>query len=266
MRPPNRADAPQKNPPRLSIRQYFRDSKQPLTATVAVLPLLLFYQIGLLGAGGLQNGVDFVSRTLTSLFGGAGYLGLQVLVLVGFAFAVMRLRTQGRFHPKLLPLMWAESAVYALLFGSVVVGMMRMLGLGALLGIGMSEVLQSLTASAAAGVESNLWQKLVMSAGAGFYEELVFRVLMTGGLYALATKFMKLREWTAAVLAVLLSSLIFSAVHHLGALGDPFTLQVFTYRLFAGILFAVLYRARGFAVAAYTHAFYDVYVMVFRGG
>jgi len=34
--------------------------------------------------------------------------------------------------------------------------------------------------------------------------------------------------------------------------------------LLAGVVFGVLYKVRGFAVAVYTHAFYDIFVLVIR--
>jgi membrane protease YdiL (CAAX protease family) len=248
------------------LRRYWQDSRDPLTATLAVLPLFVFYQVGLLGAGGLQNGADFVTRHLMSLMGGmGGYLLLQAVVLIGFIAAAWVLRKQGRFHGKLLPWMMLESTLYALLFGSAVILLMRMVGLSALLGIGLSglDVTSGVVAKAP---EHDLIQKLVMSAGAGLYEELVFRVILMGGLFAALHKGLKQSKMVAAIVAVLASSIIFSAVHHLGSLGEPFTMSAFSYRVFAGILFAALFRWRGFAIAAYTHAFYDVYVMVFRHG
>jgi hypothetical protein len=56
----------------------------------------------------------------------------------------------------------------------------------------------------------------------------------------------------------------FSAVHHLGPYGDKLLLGVFTFRVLAGLLFGLLFWFRGFAVAVYTHALYDVLVLVFR--
>jgi hypothetical protein len=63
----------------------------------------------------------------------------------------------------------------------------------------------------------------------------------------------------------IVSSLIFSGVHHLGSMGEAFTLGAFAFRFFAGVVFAALYQARGFALAAWTHALYDIWVMVFLG-
>ena len=69
----------------------------------------------------------------------------------------------------------------------------------------------------------------------------------------------------SAALAVLLSSFVFSAVHHVGSLGEAFTVSAFTFRFFAGVLFALIYQLRGLAVVVYTHAIYDIIVLVFLG-
>ena len=65
------------------------------------------------------------------------------------------------------------------------------------------------------------------------------------------------------VVAVLVTSLVFSAAHY-----RPFTpggdalvwdnLGSFLFRFLAGIFFAVLFVRRGFGIAAAAHAFYDV--------
>jgi membrane protease YdiL (CAAX protease family) len=241
------------------LTSYWRISREPRTAFVAVLPLFVFYQLGILVSGGLGNGVDFVSGTLFAVVNRSMplYLGIQALVFIGFVFAVRHMKKAGALKPTVVPFMLAESAVYALLFGTAVTTLVRSLGLGKLLFI-------SGTAMAAGSPmsELNIIQKLVSSAGAGLYEELVFRVLLMGGLLWLMDK-IKLHRVVAAIVAVVVSSVIFSAVHHVGAMGEAFTMSAFTYRVFAGVMFAVIYRIRGFAVAAYTHAFYDVWVMVF---
>ena len=71
-------------------------------------------------------------------------------------------------------------------------------------------------------------------------------------------------RWVALVLAFVISSLAFSAVHHIPPYGDPLTVGVFTFRALAGVCFGLLYWFRGFAVAVYTHALYDVYVLLLR--
>jgi membrane protease YdiL (CAAX protease family) len=64
--------------------------------------------------------------------------------------------------------------------------------------------------------------------------------------------------------AFLLSSVAFSLVHYLPPAGDPWSFGSFTFRSLAGLAFATLFKLRGFAVAVYTHAFYDVFVLVLQ--
>jgi hypothetical protein len=45
---------------------------------------------------------------------------------------------------------------------------------------------------------------------------------------------------------------------------DPFAWFSFWYRTIAGLIFAGIYLGRGFAVAAYTHALYDIYILLFK--
>ncbi len=74
---------------------------------------------------------------------------------------------------------------------------------------------------------------------------------------------MKWRAWVAVTAAVVLSALIFSGFHYIGPYGDPLTAPTFTFRTIAGLLLSGLYVARGFGVAAWTHALYDVGLALF---
>jgi membrane protease YdiL (CAAX protease family) len=238
---------------RAGLRTYLEQSKELGTSVVLVLPLFVAYQLGILATGGLRNGVDFVSKTLFLLFNNSmlGYLVFNAAILLLFGGVLAYQHKKGALHPRIFPWMLLESAVYALLLGSTVIFLINAIGLGGLLQI-----------AAAAGEPSlNLVEKLVMSAGAGLYEEVVFRLFLMGGLFLLAHKVIGLPRMLGAILAVLASSVIFSAVHHIS---EPFTMSAFTFRIFAGLLFAIIFQVRGLAVAAYTHFLYDVYVMVFR--
>ncbi len=107
-------------------------------------------------------------------------------------------------------------------------------------------------------------QKIVMSAGAGFHEELVFRVILFGGLAKLlhmATK----RVGLSFLIAGVISALLFSAVHYIGDLRDSFELVSFVFRFLSGLYLALVFHYRGFAVAVYTHTIYDLLVMFWRG-
>lgn len=241
------------------LRHYLDASRDPFSSAVLLVPLFLFYQVGILATGNLRNGVDFVTSTLFTAFNGSltGYLAFNGVVLVGFAVALAALRKKGRtgkrhWEPRIVPWMVLECTLYAVVFGAVVVAMIRGLGLGGLLGVGLA---------ADAPSQMGFIDKLVMSAGAGLYEEIVFRLVLMGGLFWLAHRVMSMPRFVSATLALVISSVVFSAVHHIS---EPFTLSAFTFRVFAGAAFALLYQTRGLAVAAYTHTLYDVWVMVFR--
>ena len=99
--------------------------------------------------------------------------------------------------------------------------------------------------------------QLVVSLGAGLYEELLFRVLLVSGLLALGA-WAGMRTAANIAVSVVLSALIFSGFHYVGPYGDPLTLSSFTFRAIAGLLLSGLYVARGFGIVAWTHALYDV--------
>ena len=241
----------QRAAPSTGFSSYFSASRDLFTSVVLIMPLFIVYQVGILATGGLKNGVDFVTNILSLAFGGnvVWYIPFNLVVMLGFAVALSALRKRGQFAPRLIPWMLLESGVYAILLGSVVVAMMNLLGLGGLLAAGGRMA------------EMTFVDKLVMSAGAGLYEEIVFRLLLMGGMFLGLTRALGVNSVVATVVAIVCSSVIFSAAHHIA---EPFTMSAFTFRIFAGVLFAVVFRARGLAVAAYTHCFYDVWVMVFH--
>ena len=237
---------------KLTFKQYLEDSRDLSTSIVLVIPLFIAYQVGVLMTGGIRNGVDFMTDAMWLAAGNdmLAYLGINFAILVGFAAVLYFLRGQGTFRPGIWPWVIGESTVYALFLGSAVVGLMSTVGLDVLLSTG--------------GGGHNVLTSVVLSIGAGLYEEIVFRLVLMGGLFWAATKWGTLPTWLAATGAVIISSLIFSGVHYIGSLGDVFTLGSFLFRFFAGVLLAVIFYVRGFAVAVYTHAIYDIIVMVFR--
>jgi membrane protease YdiL (CAAX protease family) len=96
-------------------------------------------------------------------------------------------------------------------------------------------------------------------AGAGIYEEVLFRLLLLSALRWLGRQ-AELPAWGALALAGLVSALLFSLAHHVGLQGEVFDAQVFLFRTLAGLYFAALYLCRGFGIAVGAHAGYDVLV------
>ena len=98
--------------------------------------------------------------------------------------------------------------------------------------------------------------------GAGIYEELLFRVLLVTGLAAAARTLLGWTPFAAGSAATLLGAAIFSAFHYLGPYGDRWQLYSFLFRMIAGLFFSGLYLLRGFGVTAWTHALYDVSLLL----
>jgi hypothetical protein len=225
----------------------------PLTSAILVFPLFLIYQLGILLSRGL-NGVDFVTASFVQLCERdlGNYLIMLSGLLVGYAAILILLRQRESFDPKAFVPVLAESAFYALTMGSIILFVMhRFVELVPGLATGQ------LAAALSSGL--NFLDIVVISAGAGLHEELIFRLLGIGGLsWLLAGAMGEKQAW---VMALLISSLTFSLAHHLGPSGEAFEFAAFCYRALAGVMFALIYQVRGFAVAVWTHAIYDVYVL-----
>jgi hypothetical protein len=231
-------------------------SRNLLTSLVLVLPLLLVYHVGVLltlRTSGMLNGADFLTVLLLRGLGlgEVGYLAFFGGVLLVFVGTLIALRKRQPFTPRILLPVLLESTIYALTMGSLILLVMtKVLGISPQLAAGLHG--------------QGMGTRFVMSLGAGVYEEVVFRLGLLGGLAALGEKVLGWRRGVALLIAFAISSFAFSAVHHIPPYGDPFSISLFTFRALAGICFGLLYRFRGLAVAVYTHALYDVYVLLFR--
>jgi membrane protease YdiL (CAAX protease family) len=226
---------------------YWSISKDLFHSFLLVLPLFVVYQIGVLSTGGAVNGVDFTTRTLFALTRGdiRLYIGFQVFVLAGLLFVLKMLPNKKRLHAGIWAWVIVESAVYAFFLSGVITSILT----------GIFHISPPLVVGPSAG------SKIILSIGAGFFEELVFRLILLSSLVALLQS-MHVPRGLSAIVGVLVSSFIFSAAHYIGPTGEALVLYSFLFRFMAGILFAGLFWTRGFAVAVYTHAIYDIFVMV----
>lgn len=222
---------------------YWALSRTPLTSLVFALPLVLAYEGGvlLLGRGSARNGADVWLRQALDALGFGSYFLLPTLTVVGLLAWHHIEHDVWRFRPGVLVAMVLECLVWA----AALVGVAR-----------LQDRLWPLVA--AAGPEGVL-ARLVAFCGAGLYEEVLFRLLL---LPVLVWLFERLGFGIAAATCwgVVASSLLFSAAHYVGPLGDSFAIYSFTFRFLAGMFFAILFLVRGFGVAAGTHAAYDIVV------
>lgn len=243
-----------------SRRTYWHDARAPRYSLTFAVPLFVLYE-GLAAAlhgvsGGLRNGADVLLKTPFSMaFGARGPLVFVGLLAAICGWLVIRDRRKGPIHGGTFGLMFAESFVLALVFG-VVVGTLTAQLVGPLQGTGLA--LGSLDRLGVPG-------GVMVSLGAGLYEELLFRVILVGSLLGGARKLLGWGPVSSGMLAVVGGAIIFSAFHYIGPYGDPFAIGSFTFRTIAGLAFSGLYVLRGFGITAWTHALYDL-ILVFTGG
>lgn len=240
--------------PQSGLRAYHRVTRTATYGFLMALPLLVLYEglIWLVNQGEVMQVRISAEVWMKQVLPTLGTTGMHVLALVvlliGIGIYFYERKKHIPLRPRYMGWIIGESAVYAVVLAflvSVVVGM--------------------IFAAAPAGAqmdEQGLWTKLALSIGAGLYEELLFRVLLVGGMFAVLQIVLSAKKRTLAyVIAALVGALLFSWVHYIGALGDPFTLSSFTFRFLFGLALNVVFLVRGFAVAAWTHALYDVMIV-----
>ena len=238
------------------LSSYARLSRAPRYSLLFALPLLLLYEalafvLSHDAIAGVRNGADVLLKSLFIGFGGRTGLIVFGALLVGWGAVLvgrdMR-RSGGRLEGRIFAGMTLESVFYGLVFGVVAGQLTAML-------------LRAVPALSAGGLAAfDLPTQLMISLGAGLYEELLFRVLLVSGLALLARSVFGWSPRGAGIFATLLGATIFSAFHYVGAYGDPFEIGSFLFRLIAGILFSAMYLLRGFGITAWSHALYDVFL------
>ena len=234
--------------PETGWHAYHRATRSATYGFWSALPLFVLYEtmivlVNLDATRPVRVGAGVWIKDLLTMTGASGGIVLALLVVGGglAAYLLDRHRSiplRSRYFVGLV----GESAVYA-----VVVAILVSSAVGLLF-------------AAVPPPEGALWTQLALSIGAGLYEELVFRVLLVGGL-ALLFRGLMTSPTQAYLLAALAGAVLFSGAHYVGPLGDPFALPSFTFRFLFGLALNALFLGRGFGVAAWTHALYDVMVV-----
>lgn len=231
--------------------RYLRDGSGPLADLALTLPLFVIYHLGVVWLD-VQNAADVVTRELKALASSSlpAYTGLTLALGAVLAGILLMLGRGHTLRWQRFALVAAEGILYAIamrLVASYVVGKVPL--------DAQIQPLQGL----------GFMTAVVLSIGAGLYEEIAFRVV----LYALGRRLVLAMMpealpgqrllvslvWAAAAAAV------FSGWHHVGQFGEPFELGAFVFRWVCGLVFTLIYVFRGFAPVVWTHALYDVWVL-----
>jgi hypothetical protein len=246
-----------------ALSSYWRATRAPRYSLTFAFPLLVAYELLAVllspdALEGVRNGADVLLKSLFVSFGGRDGLLVfgALLVGTGAVFVWRDLRRGGRIEARFFLLMAAESVAIALVFG-LVTGTLT----GLLLG-GIAAAPSQPDLAVQAGARLGLATQLMVSLGAGIYEELLFRVILVGAIAWVGRRALGWSPTASGLLATLLGALIFSTFHYVGPYGDHWTLASFTFRTIAGVMFSGLYLVRGFGITAWGHALYDVFLTI----
>jgi hypothetical protein len=245
----------------MKLAGYWRAASAPRYSLTFAFPLLALYEtlaFTLSGSefSGVRNGADVLLKTIFVTLGGrSGLVVFGALLVGGGAWIVVQdWRKVGKTDPRVFVLMAAESIGYATIFGLVTSTLTGLL-------VPVISVASRLAIPALRSLAGpNLATQIMISLGAGIYEELLFRVILVSGLAWLGRKVFGWSRSGAGLFAVGTGALIFSAFHYIGPYGDRLNLGSFAFRTVAGLLFSSLYLLRGFGITAWTHALYDVFL------
>lgn len=257
--------ASRRKPPSTQIRRprrksvavsthYWDVTHRPLQCLIFLLPLILAYEFGMAAMHSRMSAdqrptlaAQQILEWFFSLFGATGYyLPGAALIVVLLAWHIVA-GYPWRVVPTSLFGMAGESVGLAipLLLLNRWLPALRSLGGGAS-GRGPS-----------VGVDN-----LLLSVGAGLYEELVFRLILISLLLLVLIDILRTREvWSVAV-SVVLSSILFAAHHYQPIGADAWSLPEFVFRTAAGAYLAAVFVLRGFGLAVGCHVIYDVMAFV----
>jgi hypothetical protein len=226
---------------------YFQLSRSPHYSLAFAIPLLLVYESFALVLNhsdlyGIRNSADVFLKLFLAYMGIHGFFGFgaaMVVALILFRF-VGGMPRLGTIRVPVLVGMLGESLAYSLLFGAIVSAVTRLL------------LAQSMPLSRSA--------QILVSLGAGIYEEFIFRVLLLAGLVFFLHRVLYIQRVVAYGVAATMGATLFAAFHYIGPFGDPFQLPSFLFRFIAGLVLTGLYFVRGYGITAYTHSLYDLWI------
>ncbi len=231
-----------------TLLTYLNESKKTNNSLAFILPILITYEVGIRIINFNRefytvNGVDKIIKDALISLGFYGSLLSAICVVLTLIFIHLRKHEKNNAKIGVIGLMLIESIVVALpLF---------------VLDWAVKETILSVGVTKNSGV----LETIILSLGAGVYEEFFFRMILLGGGIFVLSKITQKNHSYITILCVIITSLLFAIVHHLGPLGDDFSLKIFAFRTLAGIYFSWIYLTRGFGIAVGCHTAYDLMVV-----
>lgn len=233
---------------------YWSMAVRPLQSLIFLLPLVVAYE---LGAGLLLGDISLSAHRQLEVF--LRVFGITGLYLPGIALIALLLiwHFYRRDPWELKPTLYAGMTVESLLLAVPLVVLSMMLPFQS---EAAAALLPRLAESTGGSLELSYQQALVLSAGAGIYEELVFRVIGIAIVHAVVVDLIGYDDFVGYAVALPLTAAAF-AYFHFGP-HNPFNATLAAFYVIAGIYFGTIYVLRGLGIAAASHVFYDAIVLV----
>jgi membrane protease YdiL (CAAX protease family) len=222
---------------------------RPWPSLLFLSPFLAFYTAGLIWVRpDLAAGADLLLRRALFLAGPSAVLALAGLIVAVLLVWHLVRRDPWRFPAALVLAMGVETALLA-------VPLLALHGLFQAFAAGPGPI----ELAVAGPARTDLVAVAMTSIGAGIYEELLFRLVLVGGLALVAERVFRLARSGAAVAAVLVAAALFAGAHTFQAPGS-FTWPTFLFRTAAGVYLAAVFATRGFGIAAGVHIGFNLAV------
>jgi hypothetical protein len=235
------------------FERYLEESRRPLHILLFVAPLVVLYELGLLVLLPrypelLPNLAHEGLLRFFATFGVAFGLFLPGLVLL-VVLLLWQMLSAHSWKPRwsVPPLMAIESVLMALPLLIIAQLVARVLPAA---GGGLDQRI----------AELDLSGRMVISLGAGLFEELVFRMLLIAVLHTILVDVGRASEAVGSTVAVAVSAVVFAWYHPLDGPSGGLSIQRLVFFSLAGVWFGVLFVVRGFGIAVGAHVAYDAIV------
>ena len=241
-----------------ALEAYFQKTRSHFFGLLAIFLLLVIYEAGSAKIYAdekvvISNSAEVMMQRFLWFVGIRNNLFLWAVYILGLAWAFYLAKKQNLLDFKFvyIPYSIFESTLYAVLV-DVIAGQLA----------NRTKVFMMMAPQAEATVAA-MSKELTRSIGAGIYEELLFRLILVS---LFLVTFQKLEIFgenkiLQSALAVALAAALFSGFHFLGG-NEVAAFEPFIFRFYAGVLLGILFVVRGIGVTSYTHAIYNVLLVL----
>ena len=236
------------------MSNYFSLSKNDFYSIIIIAPLIILYQIlgffnnyhsDLIVKNSADVFIKYFFQYLSVEYASSIYLTCFIAIIIFIILKNKKIFISSEIKLSFLFGMILESLLHSLSLLFVMSLIYKLLPLGLFL------------------FNNEVMEGIYLSIGAGIWEELLFRYIMISSLLFIFNKMMYDFSLISYILIIAFSSALFSYYHFIGIPSELINFSIFIYRFIAGTILSVIFIFRGLGIAVYTHAFYDLYLVIF---